>query len=165
MSDQQDSPIALTDRVAPTKQPCHAKVYSSGPKVRFIPSPEFLAEFVEWRQSRMETLPSKCAFDRWYEALSKEHIWHQWMLHGLVKSMDIPTRNTLAHLYVNAKSPQTEKRVGSAKRGLLVLHSNARNHHHDFRYCIFFVWIDYFSPLQLRGRRPTRRSSSAREVS
>mmetsp|Transcript_55333 Transcript_55333/g.115744 ORF Transcript_55333/g.115744 Transcript_55333/m.115744 type:complete len:86 (+) Transcript_55333:250-507(+) len=64
----------------------------------------------------METLPSKCAFDRWYEALSKEHIWHQWMLHGLVKSMDIPTRNTLAHLYVNAKSPQTEKRVGSAKR-------------------------------------------------
>ena len=98
----------------------------------FIPSPEFLAEYVEWRQSRMETLPSKCAFDRWYEALSKEHIWHQWMLHGLVKSMDIPTRNTLAHLF--AKSPQTEKRVGSAKRGLLVLHSNARDHH--FRYSI-----------------------------
>ena len=36
-------------------------------------------------------------FDRWYEALSKEYIWHQWMLDGLVKNMDIPTRNTLAH--------------------------------------------------------------------
>ncbi len=68
----------------------------------------------------MEILPSKFAFDRWYEALLKEHIWHQWMLNGLVKSMDIPTRNTLAHLYVNAKTPETEKRVGSAKRGLLL---------------------------------------------
>ena len=122
MSDQlsEDLPIALTERVAPTKQHCHAKVYSSGPKVRFIPSPEFLAEFVEWRQSRMEILPSKFAFDRWYEALLKEHIWHQWMLNGLVKSMDIPTRNTLAHLYVNAKTPETEKRVRSAKRRLLL---------------------------------------------
>ena len=93
---------------------------SSGRKLVFIPSPEFIAEFVEWRQSRMEILPSKFAFDRWYEALLKEHIWHQWMLNGLVKSMDIPTRNTLAHLYVNAKTPETEKRVGSAKRGLLL---------------------------------------------
>ena len=148
-----DSPIEVNKLVNPIKHFRNDKRDSSGRKVVFIPSPEFLAEYVVWRQSRMETLPSKCAFDRWYEALSKEHIWHQWMLHGLVKSMDIPTRITLAHLYVNAKSTQTEKRFGSAKRGLLVLHSNARNHH--FRYCIFFVWIDFFSPLQLRGRRPT----------
>ncbi len=50
----------------------------------------------------MKILSSKCTFDRWYEALFKEQIWHQWMLNGLGKSMDIPTRNTLAHLYVNA---------------------------------------------------------------
>ena len=103
--------------------------------MRFIPSPEFLAEFVEWRQSRMDILPSKCAFDRWYEALSKEHIWNQWMINGLVKSMDIPTRNTLAHLYVNARTPETEKRVGSARTGLFVLHNELGNYRSHFRYC------------------------------
>jgi len=81
----------FTDHVVPTKQHRHAEVDSSGPKVRFIPSSEFLAEFVEWRQSRMKILSSKCTFDRWYEALFKEQIWHQWMLNGLVKSMDIPS--------------------------------------------------------------------------
>ncbi len=33
----------------------------------------------------------------------KEHIWHQWMLKGLVKNMDIHTRNALAHFYVDAR--------------------------------------------------------------
>ncbi len=91
MSNAVNSPIALTGHVVPTKQHRHAEVDSSGPKVRFIPSSEFLAEFVEWRQSRMKILSSKCTFDRWYEALFKEQIWHQWMLNGLVKSMDIPS--------------------------------------------------------------------------
>ena len=61
----------------------------------------------------------ECAFDRWYEALLKYHIWHQWMLRGLLKNMDIPSRNTLAHLFVR----ETEKRIGSSKRGLVVLYS------------------------------------------
>ena len=103
-----ETPIAITELLNPIK--CHRndKRDSSGRKLVFIPSPEFMAEFVEWRQSRpgIEILSSKRAFDRWYEALSKEHIWHQWMLNGLVKSMDIPTRNTLAHLYVSAKTPE-----------------------------------------------------------
>ena len=116
-----NSPIALTEHAFPTKQHCHAKVDSSGAKVRFIPSPEFLSEFVRWRQSRMEILSPKCTFDRWYEALLKEQIWHQWVSNGLVKSMDIPSRNTLAHLYVNAKTPSTEKRIRSATKGLLAL--------------------------------------------
>ena len=135
MSNAVNSPIALTGHVVPTKQHRHAEVDSSGPKVRFIPSSEFLAEFVEWRQSRMKILSSKCTFDRWYEALFKEQIWHQWMLNGLVKSMDIPTRNTLAHLYVNAKTPSTEKRIRSATTGLLALHC-ARNAHNQCKYCI-----------------------------
>ena len=123
MSNQlsEDSPIALTEHSVPTKQHCHAKVDSSGAKVRFIPSPEFLSEFVRWRQSRMEILSPKCTFDRWYEALLKEQIWRQWVSNGLVKSMDIPSRNTLAHLYVNAKTPSTEKRIRSATKGLLAL--------------------------------------------
>jgi len=115
------SPIDLTELVIPIKHRRNDKRDSSGRKVVFIPSPEFLAKFVDWRQSRQENLPSKCTFDRWHEALLKEHIWHQWMLEGLVKNMDIPSRNTLAHLYVNAKTPAIENQIGSAnvKRGLL----------------------------------------------
>jgi hypothetical protein len=120
-----ESPITTIELLNPINRQRKDKRDSSGRKLVFIPNPEFIAEFVEWRQSRMENLPSKCAFDRWYEALLKEHIWHHWMINGFVKSMDIPTRNTLAHLYVNATTPETEKRVGSAKRGLLVLHNNA----------------------------------------
>ena len=61
-----------------------------------IPSSEFLSKFVEWRKSRLESLPLNRNFDRWYEALSKENIiWHQWMLDGLV-NIEIPTRNSLA---------------------------------------------------------------------
>ena len=44
------------------------------------------------------------------------------MLEGLVKDMDIPTRNILAHLYVNAKTAAAmEKQMGWAdlKRDLL----------------------------------------------
>jgi hypothetical protein len=59
--------------------------------------------------------------DGWYEALLKEQVWHQWVSNGLVKSMDIPSRNTLAHLYVNAKTPSTAKRIGSTTKGLLAL--------------------------------------------
>jgi hypothetical protein len=44
-------------------------------------------------KNRMDVIPSKCTFDRWYEALLEENIWREWMLNGLVKSMDIPTRN------------------------------------------------------------------------
>ena len=97
------SPIALTELVIPIKHRRNDKRDSSGRKVVFIPSPEFLAKFVDWRQSRLE------------------NIWHQWMLRGLVTNMDIPSRNTLAHLYVNAKAPAIEKQIGSAnvKRGLL----------------------------------------------
>ncbi len=115
------SPIALTELVIPKKHHRKDKRDSFGRKVAFILSPEFLAKFVDWRQSRLELLPSKCTFDRWHEALLKEHVWHQWMLEGLVKNMDIPTRNILAHLYVHAKTPATEQKMGSAnlKRGLL----------------------------------------------
>ena len=67
----------------------------SGRKIVMIPSSEFLSKFVEWRKSRLESLPLNRNFDRWYEALSKENIWHQWMLDGLV-NIEIPTRNTLA---------------------------------------------------------------------
>ena len=54
---------------------------------------------------------------------------------------------------------EAESPIGSAKRGLPFLHS-ARNASIHFK-----PMIKFFSPLQLRGRRPTRRSSSAREVS
>ena len=75
----------------------------SGRKIMMIPSSEFLSKFVEWRKSRLESLPLNRNFDRWYEALSKENIWHQWMLDGLV-NIEIPTRNTLAHMYDAATS-------------------------------------------------------------
>ena len=75
----------------------------SGQKSVMIPSSEFLSKFVEWRKSRLESLPLNSIFDRWYEALSKENIWHQWMLDGLV-NIEIPTRNTLAHMYDAATS-------------------------------------------------------------
>jgi hypothetical protein len=115
------SPITLTELVIPTKHYRKDKRGSFGRKVAFIPSPGFLAKFVDWQQSRLEYLPSKCTFDRWHEALLKEHVWHHWMLEGLVKDMDIPTRNILAHLYVNAKTAAAmEKELGWAdlKRGL-----------------------------------------------
>ena len=114
-----DTSIAQPAFEIQTKKHRHDKREPSGRKAVFIPSPEFLAIFLDWRKSRLKLLPLKCLFDRWYEALSKEHIWYQWMLRGLVKDMDIPSRNTLAHLYVNASTPETEKRIGSAKRGLL----------------------------------------------
>jgi hypothetical protein len=111
----------VTELVIPKKHHRKDKRDSFGRKVAFIPSPEFLAKFVDWRQSRLALLPSKRTFDRWHEALLKEHVWHQWMLERLVKNMDIPTRNILAHLYVHAKTLATEQKMGSAnlKRGLI----------------------------------------------
>jgi hypothetical protein len=61
------------------------------------------------------------------------------MLRGLVKNMDIPSRNTLAHLYVNAKTPETGKRIGSAKKGPLVMH-RARNARNQFGSVLFRVY-------------------------
>ncbi len=77
----------------------------------------------------------KCTFDRWYEALFKEQIWHQWILNGLVKSMDIPTQNTLAHLYVDTKTPASmEKQMGWAdlKRGLLAQRAQCSHSNQTF---------------------------------
>jgi hypothetical protein len=51
-----------------------------GEKIVMVPSSdsEVLSKFVEWR--RMESLPLNRNFDRWYEAHSKENIWHLWKL-------------------------------------------------------------------------------------
>ena len=125
-------------------------------------SSDFLSKYVEWRNSRIAALPPNRMCDRWYQAMMKENVWHQWFLVGTVESETMLSRSALAHIFDKVKA-RASPSIRSAKRGLLVLHSNARNHH--FRYSIFFVWIDFFSPLQLRGRRPASRSSSAREVS
>lgn len=125
-------------------------------------SSDFLSKYVEWRNSRIAALPPNRMCDRWYQAMMKENVWHQWFLVGTVESETMLSRSALAHIFDNVKA-RASPSIRSAKRGLLVLHSNVRNHH--FRYSIFFVWIDFFSPLQLRGRRPASRSSSAREVS
>ncbi len=53
-----------------------------GGKIVMVLSSEDLSKFVEWR--RMESLPLNHNFDRWYEAHSKENIWHLWKLDGLV---------------------------------------------------------------------------------
>ena len=44
------------------------------------------------------------------EALSKENIWHQWMLDELV-NIEMPTRNTLAHMYDAATSKLQKKNL------------------------------------------------------
>ena len=88
----------------------------SGRKIVMIPSSEFLSKFVEWRKSRLESLPLNRNFDRWYEALSKENIWHQWMLDGLV-NIEIPTRNMLAHMYDAAASKRPKKNLIHAFNG------------------------------------------------
>ena len=85
------SSIAITEHVNPKNKHCQSKFDSHGRRIMFLPSAEFLTEFLNWRQSRWEGLPLKCAFDRWYEALLKEHTWRQWTLRGLVKKMDIPS--------------------------------------------------------------------------
>ena len=91
------SSIAITELVNPKKKHFQSKCDSHGRRIMFLPSAEFLTAFLDWRQSRLEVLPLKCAFDRWYEALLKENIWHQWMLRGLVKNMDIPRRLSQAY--------------------------------------------------------------------
>ena len=120
--------------------------------MRFTPSQEYLAGSL-W-QTRIEFISSKCTFDRWYEALLKEHIWHQWMFIGLEESMDIPTRNTLApsHLDVNAKHRKTS-RICKERSVFL-----AQQRSESFQYYIISCGLISF----LRCRRPTR-SSGARE--
>ena len=120
-------------------------------------SPEFLSKYEDWRKSRFEALISKRICDSgWYQALSNDHIWHNWFLDGIVESDTIVSRSTLAHIYdnVKAKPSGTTPSIGSAKRGPLVLH-RARNAHIRFK-----QQIDFFCPLQLRGQRPTRQSRS-----
>ena len=69
------------------------------------------------------------------------------------------SRSALAHIYDKAKAKTTSPSIGSAKRGPLVLH-RARNARIRFK-----PQIDFFCPLQLRGRRPTRQSRSASGLS
>ncbi len=77
------------------------------------------------------------------------------MLEELVKDIDIPTRNILAHLFVNAKTAAAmEKQMGWAdlKRGLLAPRAQCSHSNQTF----YFFCINPFSPRLLRGRRPTR---------
>ena len=95
------------------------------------------------------------------QALSNDHIWHHLFLDGMVESDAIFSMSTLAHIHdnVKVKTLGTSPSIGSAKRGPLVLH-RARNARIRFK-----QQIDFLCPLQLRGRRPTRQSRSARGVS
>jgi hypothetical protein len=114
-----DSPpnVAIAPAISNTRKRMREdKRDSSGRKIVMVPSSEFLSKFVEWRKSRLESLPSNRNFDRWYEALSKESIWHQWMLDGLV-NIEIPTRNTLAHMYDSATSKRPKKNLLDAFNG------------------------------------------------
>ncbi len=72
-----DSPpnVAIAAAISNTRKRMREdKRDSSGRKIVMVPSSEFLSKFVEWRKSRLESLPLHSNFDRWYEALSKENI-------------------------------------------------------------------------------------------
>ena len=114
-----DSPpnVAIAPAISNTRKRMREdKRDSSGRKIVMVPSSEFLSKFVEWRKSRLESLPLNRNFDRWYEALSKNSIWHQWMLDELV-NIEIPTRNTLAHVYNSATSKRLKKNLLDAFNG------------------------------------------------
>ena len=58
---------------------------STGRKIIYSYSSEFLSKYVEWRKSRFEALPSTRKCDSgWYQALSNDNIWHCWFLAGIV---------------------------------------------------------------------------------
>jgi hypothetical protein len=61
---------------------------STGRKIIYSYSFEFLSKYVEWRKSRFEALPSpstrKC-YSGWYQALSNDNIWHFWLEQWRVK--------------------------------------------------------------------------------
>ncbi len=146
------SPSDLTQSIQKKRQRID-KRDACGKKLVSNFSPEFLSKYVDWRKSRFEALISKRICDSgWYQALSNDHIWHNWFLDGIVESDTIVSRSTLAHIYdnVKAKPSGTTPSIGPAKRGPLVLH-RARNALIRFK-----PQIDLFSPLQLRGQRPTR---------
>jgi hypothetical protein len=68
--------------------------------------------------------------------------------------MDIPTRHTLAHLYANQNSGnQKTSRICKGRSAFL-----APKRSQSFWILYYFVRIDFFFPLQLRGQRPTRQS-------
>jgi hypothetical protein len=126
-------------------------------------SSEFLSTYVEWRKSRFEELQvplnRKC-YSGWYQALSNDHIWHQWFLNGLVQSETMLSRSALAHVYDNLKpkTTGTSLSIESTKRGPLVFR-HACNTHVQLK-----KMIDFFCPQQLaaRGQRPTSQPRSAR---
>ena len=64
-------------------------------------SSEFLFTYIEWRKSRFALLDSTRKRDRgWYAAVP----WGQWLSEGIVKSDNVPSMSTLAHIYDNVKN-------------------------------------------------------------
>ena len=106
-------------------------------------SSDFLSRYVEWRNSRIAALPPNRMCDRWYQAMMKENVWHQWFLVGTVESETMLSRSVLAHIFDNVKA-RASPSIRSAKRGLLFLHRNARSHF-KFRYCIILCELISFS--------------------
>ena len=51
------SSIAITEHVNPKNKHCQSKCDSHGRRNMFLPSAEFLTEFLDWRQPRLEVLP------------------------------------------------------------------------------------------------------------
>jgi hypothetical protein len=134
---------------------------STGRKLVNNYSSEFLSAYVEWRKSRFEALPLNRKCDSgWYQALSNDHIWHQWFSNGLVQSETMLSRSALAHVYDNLKpkTTGTSLSIESTKRGPLVFR-HACNTRFQLKKLIYF-----FCPQQLaaRGRRPTSQPRSAR---
>ena len=100
----------------------------------------------------MEALPHNRECDRWHQAMKDDNIWHRRFSEGIVESETMPTRSTLAHIYMVMSRQRRSEPVhpSDPPRGPLVLH-RARNARIRFK-----QRIDFFYSRQLRGRRPTR---------
>ena len=132
----------------------HDRRDSTGRKIIYSYSSEFLSKYVEWRKSRFEALPSTRKCDSgWYQALSNDNIWHCWFLAGIVESETMLSRSTLAHIYDNVKAKATSPSVGSAKRGPLGLH-RARSARIQIRHSISCELIRFpLGSCAIGGRR------------
>jgi hypothetical protein len=126
---------------------------------KHIMSPELMRRYIEWRKSRLAMLPSTRKRDRgWYAYLP----WTQWFLDGIVKNEMVPSIRTLAHIYESAKpgSQNLTQITGFCALHTPNAHAPLKRQQIESIYIFIITWclalLANVSPLQLRGRRPTR---------
>ena len=101
------------------------------------------------------------AFDRCFEALSKEYIWHQWMLNRVrwtCEKHGYSHEEYAGSLICQRHDSRNRKTSRICKERSVFL---AQQRSESFQYYIISCGLISF----LRCRRPTRPSSSASEVS